>query len=78
MKLSERAITAINTRPVILKLALALDFTELWINKLIAANKEDAALTSASAMKVIREETGLTDSEILEEEKEPESAGGQK
>lgn len=68
MKLSERAITAINTRPIILKLALALDFTELWINKLIAANKEDAALTSATAMKVIRMETGLTDSEILEEE----------
>lgn len=71
MKLSERAINAINTRPVILKLALALDFTELWINKLIAANKEDAALTSATAMKVIREATGLTDAEILEEEKEP-------
>lgn len=69
MKLSERAISAINNRATILKLALALDFTELWINKLIAANKQDAALTNASALKVIREETGLTDQEILEEEK---------
>lgn len=69
MKLSERAITEINKRPIILRLALALDFTELWINKLIAANKENAALTNAMALKVIREETGLTDSEILEEEK---------
>lgn len=69
MKLSERAISAINNRATILKLALALDFTELWINKLIEVNKNNAALTSASALKVIREETGLTDSEILEEEK---------
>jgi hypothetical protein len=69
MKLTERAIGLINNRRIILKLALVLDFTELWINKLIAANKEDAALTSATALKVIREETGLTDSEILEEEK---------
>lgn len=34
----------------------------------------DAELTKAAAMKVLREETGLTDSELLEEEKEPAKA----
>lgn len=68
MRLSQKAIEAINNRATILKLALQLDFTELWVNRLIAANKDDAALTNASALKVIREETGLTDSEILQQE----------
>lgn len=69
MKLSERARSAVNNRATILRLALDLDFTELWINKLIAANKNNGPLTGAKALQVIREETGLTDSEILEEEK---------
>lgn len=68
MRLSQKAIEAINNRATILRLALVLNFTELWVNKLIAANKDDAALTNASALKVIREETGLTDSEILQQE----------
>jgi len=34
----------------------------------------DEVLTQASVMKVIKLETGLTDSEILEEEKEPSQA----
>lgn len=74
MRLSQKAIEAINNRATILRLALVLNFTELWVNKLIAANKDDAALTNASALKVIREETGLTDSEILQEENEPAKA----
>lgn len=69
MKISERALAAINNRATILKLALELDFTELWVNKLISANKENGPLTSAKALQVIRKESGLTDSEILEEEK---------
>lgn len=32
--------------------------------------RNDVELTKAAVLKVIREETGLTDSEILEEEKE--------
>lgn len=70
MRLSDKAIEAINTRAIILRLALELDFTELWVNKLIAANKDkkNTALTSAAALKVIREETGLSDQEILVEE----------
>lgn len=34
----------------------------------------DPVLTQASVLKVIREETGLTDSEILQEENEPAKA----
>lgn len=66
MKLTKRAIKAINNRKAILAIALATGFSELWVTKLIDANKNDSALTSATAMKVIREETKLSDDEILE------------
>lgn len=36
-----------------------------WIN----ANEEDGQLTTATAVKIIREELGLPDSQILEETK---------
>lgn len=68
MKLTQSAIDKINTRSVILDIALALDFTELWVNKLISANKDNGPLTTAKALQVIREKTGLPDSEILEED----------
>jgi hypothetical protein len=67
MKLTTKAIELINNRPVILGLAEALDFSELWINKLIEANKDNGPLTTAKALQVIREKTQLPDSEILEE-----------
>ncbi len=68
MKLTQNAIDKISTRNVMLSLALALGFTELWIGKLIAANKENGPLTTAKSLQVIRKETGLGDSEILEED----------
>lgn len=68
MKLTEKAIAALQSREVVLKLALALGFTEVWIDRLIRKNKENGALTTAKALQVIREETGLSDQEILEEE----------
>ena len=37
------------------------------------ANREES-LTTPKAMQIFREETGLTDSELLEEEKEPAKA----
>lgn len=67
MKLTSKAREAINTRQTMLALALALGFTELWINKLISANKDNGPLTTAKSLQVIRQETGLADSEILEE-----------
>ena len=70
MKLTEKAIAALSSRDTVLKLALALGFTEVWIDRLIRKNKENGTLTTAKALQVIREETGLSDQEILEEEVE--------
>lgn len=73
MKLTAKAIASISNRPVILALALALGFTEVWIVKLIEANKENGPLTTAKALQVIKAESGLSDSEILESEPVEES-----
>lgn len=43
-----------------------LDISEPTLQRLLRENDED--LTKASALKVIREELGIDDSEILEEE----------
>lgn len=67
MKLTEKAIAAIRTRETVLKLALALGFSEVWIDRLILKNKENGPLTTIKALEVIVEETGLDQSEILEE-----------
>jgi hypothetical protein len=68
MKLSNTAIERISNRKVLLSLALALDFSEQWMRRVVSNNKDNGPLTTAKAMGIIREETGLTDSEILEEE----------
>lgn len=68
MILSTTAIQSID-RKVQRKLAAELDFTEYWVGKLLEANKSNGPLTLAASIKVIREETGLTDPQILEEEK---------
>lgn len=65
MRLSEQALEAI-TRETRLKLAIALGFSEVWITKSIEKNKSNGPLTTASALQIIREETGLTDDQILE------------
>lgn len=70
MKLRKTALNKIKDSAIRLKLAGALKCTEQWVIKLIAANKRNGPLTTAAALGVIREETGLTDSEILEEEKD--------
>jgi len=69
MKLSNIALGRISERKVLLQLALALDFTEQWMRRVIENNKDNGPLTTAKALQTIREETGLSDSEILEEEK---------
>jgi hypothetical protein len=75
MKLTEKAIAAISNRSVVLQLALGLNFTELWINKLIEANKDNGPLTTIKAIGIIKQETGFTQDEILESESETVSAG---
>jgi hypothetical protein len=51
------------------RLALELDKSSYTIERWIKDN--DASLTLAACLQIIREEFGLTDSEILEDEKEP-------
>jgi hypothetical protein len=67
MILSDIALQKIDQK-IKLELAIALGFTEYWVTKLIANNKPNGPLTTATALKVIREETGLEDKEILMEE----------
>jgi hypothetical protein len=68
MKLSKAAIEQISDRKVLLQIALSLDFSEQWMRRVIENNKDNGPLTTAMALRVIREETGLTDEQILEEE----------
>jgi predicted DNA-binding transcriptional regulator AlpA len=68
MRLTKSALTEINTPAIRRRLMEALgDVAESTIYRYINANDDN--LTKAAALKVIREETGLTDAEILEEEK---------
>lgn len=68
MKLSMVALNKINITPTRLKLALELGCTERWISRLIKDNEPNSDLTLSSALKIIRDETGLSDEEILESE----------
>jgi len=71
MKLSNQAVEKLRAnRESRLRLCSALGFTEVWIDRLIAKNKVNGPLTTVSALGVIREETSLEDSEILENETE--------
>jgi hypothetical protein len=72
MKLSRIAILAIRgaSPGIVKKLAEAIEASEPSIYKWISENHSN--LTKAAALKVVREETGLTDDQILEDEiKEP-------
>jgi hypothetical protein len=70
MILTKKAIKLINNLDTRLKLASALAFTETWIRECINANKDNGPLTTMKAIQIIREETGLNDSQILEETKQ--------
>lgn len=68
MKLSQKAINAIkNNKRVRARLQLALDRSEYRINDYIRDNESNGELTKASAIQVIKEETGLDYDQILEE-----------
>lgn len=70
MKLSKKALQAIlaNKSGLKLKIAIALNCSEGSINRYLRENSDD--LTKAAALKVIREETGLGDDQILETEQQ--------
>lgn len=74
MRLSRIAILAVRgaSPGIIEKLAEAIGVSKPSVYKYI--NENNDGLTKAAALKVIREETGLTDQEILEEETESASA----
>lgn len=67
MKLTKKAISKIQDRNTLLTLAIALNFSEQWIKQVVAANKDNGPLTTAKALETIRQETKLSDAEILEE-----------
>jgi hypothetical protein len=65
MNLSQKALKAINHPAARRRLMDVLGCTEFTISRYIQKNSDN--LTKAAAMQVIREVTGLPDSEILEE-----------
>jgi len=65
MKLSQKALKAINNPTVRRRLMDVLDCTEFTISRYIQKNSDN--LTKAAAMQVIRKVTGLPDEEILDE-----------
>ena len=64
MKLSQKALKAINNPITRRRLMDVLGCTEFSISRYIQKNSDN--LTKAVAMQVIREVTGLPDEEILE------------
>lgn len=67
MRLTKRALESINTPVIRRRLMEALgDISETTVYRYISANDDN--LTKAAALKAIREETGLSDEEILEED----------
>lgn len=65
-KLTNKALDMINQPRTRTRLALELKCTDNTIRAYIKHNSDN--LTKAAALQVIREETGLKDSEILEED----------
>lgn len=65
MKLTERALKAINTPGIRIKLAAGLECTEGTIIRYIGNNDDN--LTKAVALKIIKQETGLSEHQILKE-----------
>jgi len=69
MKLRQTIIDKLKgSRPFRFKVADGLGFSEVWVDRLIVANKDNGPLTTAKSLSIIREELGTTDEEILEEE----------
>lgn len=64
MKLTQKALKAINTPITRRRLMDVLGCTEFTIARYIQKNSDN--LTKAAALQVIREATGMSDGEILE------------
>lgn len=65
MKLTEQALKAIDSMNIRMKVAIALRKSDDTIKRYIRTN--DDSLTKAASLQVIKDETGLTEDEILEQ-----------
>lgn len=66
MRLKPNVLEQLDNRDTRFRLAQVLNCSESTVRRYMSLNDDN--LTKAAALKVIREETGLDDSEILEEE----------
>ena len=67
MQISDKAVEAIRSNNTLMgKLMGAFDRGENTIQNWINADPRDIRLTTPLAVQIIREETGMTDAEILE------------
>lgn len=69
MRLTQKAKNAITIRTRN-RIALEMDCSVPTVDRWIKENEDNGDLTKAKPLQILREETGLTDAEILEEEKE--------
>lgn len=73
MKLSKRAIKAINVPKVRNLLALALGCTDQTVTRYIKDNEPNGDLTKVVALEIIKRETKLSDSQLWHKERTVES-----
>lgn len=69
MKLTKTAIDKIKEPAIRRELTCTLKCTDQTIIRYIEKNRDNGPLTTIGALNTIKDQTGLTDSEILEEEK---------
>lgn len=69
MQLTQKALTAINNPKIRMKIGLALGISEQAVIKAIKNNSD--SLTKYAAMQVIKNETPLKESEIVESINQP-------
>lgn len=68
MKLKKKALDLINTPRGRSLLALGLGHTEQWIIQLLKRNESNGTLTTMAAINIIKEQTKLSEKDILDQE----------
>lgn len=67
MRLSKECIEHIsNTQKTRLKIAMVLGISEDWVKRLIKKNETNSILTLAATIEVIKSESGMSYSEIID------------
>lgn len=71
MKISDKGIEVIKgNKRLRNRLALEMDKSQETVERWYRMNPDNGDLTTAKALQIIREETGLTDDQILDESEE--------